>query len=210
MPPRELELLMKKGDPILFLPLHFQEVVLALLVIRLPEQFQEFRLLNSFHISLNHTMGILQSQEVLRQALEKLRKIYSHDYLTGILNRGGFFAETTKLIQKGSERNLYLWIISIDLNGLKEINDMYGHHEGDFAFCKVAQTMTACADEETLCSRFGGDEFTACGLALDPDEACMLYSSRFRKYLDQFNANGKKITRYEPVSDFAAKGLLKV
>lgn len=188
----DLDRLMEKGDPLLFLPLHFQDVVLALLMFRVPEGFRDFRLLKSFHISLNHTLGLLQSQEVLRLALEKMKIMTSHDYLTGILNRSGFFAGAAKLIREGSAHGKQLWMFSIDLNGLKGINDIYGHHEGDFALKKVAQAMSACAEQGTLCARFGGDEFSVCGLADDPKEACEQYLSKVKAYLEEFNATKQK------------------
>ena len=188
----DLEKLIQKEDAIFFLPLHFQEAVLALFMIGIPKGFHDFRLLNSFHISLNHTLGILQSQEVLRLALEKMKNMTSHDFLTGILNRSGFFADAKKLIREGIEKKQQLCIFSVDLNGLKMINDTYGHHEGDFALKKVAEAMDACAGEGTVCARFGGDEFSICGLADDPKSECEAYEAKVTKLLNDFNQTGQK------------------
>ena len=188
----DLEELIQKEDSIFFLPLHFQEAVLALFMIGIPKGFHDFRLLNSFHISLNHTLGILQSQEVLRLALEKMKNMTSHDFLTGILNRSGFFAGAKKLIREGIEKKKQLCIFSVDLNGLKMINDTYGHHEGDFALKKVAEAMDACAGEGTVCARFGGDEFSICGLADDPKSECEAYEAKVTKLLNDFNQTGQK------------------
>ncbi len=188
----DLDELMEKKDPVFFIPLHFQDVVLALLVVSLPENFQKFRLLNSLHISLNHTLGILQTKEVLRLALDKMQNMITHDYLTGILNRFGFFVGAGKLIRKGEKAHKHLCIFSVDLNGLKNINDTYGHHEGDFAIKKVAEAMAVCAEKETLCARFGGDEFSICGLADDPASECEAYLARVHAWLNEFNQTKQK------------------
>ncbi|MDE6775215.1 MAG: GGDEF domain-containing protein, partial [Ruminococcus sp.] len=47
----------------------------------------------------------------------------------------------------------------IDMDGLKRINDNYGHDEGDFAIQKLADVIKDCCKQGSICARFGGDEF---------------------------------------------------
>lgn len=79
----------------------------------------------------------------------------SRDYLTGLLNRRGFYAEIDAFRQTDLPLAIYLF----DLDNLKKVNDQYGHEAGDEMlkyFSKVLQNNTRKGD--ILC-RYGGDEF---------------------------------------------------
>ncbi len=91
--------------------------------------------------------------------LEQIKMIYLKDSLTGIYNRRGFEKNLRQLyegLQKGRE---HLSIVSIDMDGLKYINDHYGHGEGDEALRRLAKVMENIAGERDVCARMGGDEF---------------------------------------------------
>lgn len=91
-----------------------------------------------------------------RQVEEKLRYISYHDCLTGLYNRD-FYDEQLKMLD--NEKNLPLSIIMGDVNGLKLINDTFGHHAGDRLILKAAEILKAyCRPQDILC-RWGGDEF---------------------------------------------------
>ncbi len=87
---------------------------------------------------------------------EKIRFLTFHDSLTGLYNRN-FLEE--ELIRLNTERQLPISIIMADLNGLKIINDILGHVDGDLLLKACAyQLKEACRDEDII-ARFGGDEF---------------------------------------------------
>ena len=79
-----------------------------------------------------------------------------HDSLTGLYNRRFFEEEMNRL---DTERNLPVSIIIADLNGLKLINDSYGHDKGDEALIKTADILNEVLRDEDIISRHGGDEF---------------------------------------------------
>lgn len=78
------------------------------------------------------------------------------DGLTGIYNRRFFEVELKRLDAK---RQLPLSIIVADVNGLKFINDNYGHQEGDKLIKKTAKILKASLRKEDILARYGGDEF---------------------------------------------------
>lgn len=87
---------------------------------------------------------------------EKIRFLTFHDSLTGLYNRN-FLEE--ELIRLNTERQLPVSIIMADLNGLKIVNDILGHVDGDLLLKACAyQLKEACRDEDII-ARFGGDEF---------------------------------------------------
>ncbi len=87
---------------------------------------------------------------------EKIRYMSLHDSLTGLYNRTFIETEMKRL---DTARQLPFSIIMADLNGLKLINDTYGHSVGDRALCRVAEIIRSCCREDDIYARWGGDEF---------------------------------------------------
>ncbi|MBV1756914.1 MAG: diguanylate cyclase [Dethiosulfatibacter sp.] len=79
-----------------------------------------------------------------------------NDQLTGVYNRR-FFEEEIKRLD--SLRNLPISIVMIDVNGLKLINDAFGHKKGDDVLVKIAQAIKDSCREGEIVARYGGDEF---------------------------------------------------
>lgn len=79
-----------------------------------------------------------------------------HDHLTGMFNRRFFEAE---LVRLDAERNIPISIIMGDVNGLKLINDSFGHTLGDELLVKVAEVIKSQFREDEITSRLSGDEF---------------------------------------------------
>lgn len=87
---------------------------------------------------------------------EKIRYISYHDELTDLYNRSYIEEEIARLDTK---RQLPMSIIIADVNGLKIINDTYGHSTGDKVLVKVADILRETMRDEDIISRYGGDEF---------------------------------------------------
>lgn len=107
----------------------------------------------------NHRMAELN--ENLSQAYEKISALYILDPLTKLYNRRGFFKRLDEEMAKKENADKYLYLISFDMDGLKMINDTYGHAEGDFAIVTLAEAIQMTLGKQAVCARFGGDEFTA-------------------------------------------------
>ena len=90
---------------------------------------------------------------------ERLREAAITDTLTGLFNRRGFFtlAEQQITLAKRNKRNLML--LFLDLNNMKEINDKFGHKEGDQALIDTASLLRRTFRESDIIARMGGDEF---------------------------------------------------
>ena len=89
-------------------------------------------------------------------AFEKKSEKYFKDSLTGLYNKA-FFEE--ELLRLDTSRQLPLSVVMGDLNGLKLINDAFGHEMGDKALKKVAEVIKDASRKEDIISRVGGDEF---------------------------------------------------
>ncbi len=90
---------------------------------------------------------------------ERMAQIGYHDSLTGLYNRRFLEEEVRRL---DTARNLPLSIIMGDMNGLKLINDAFGHEQGDEFIRKAARAIRAGCRSGDLAARWGGDEFMIC------------------------------------------------
>jgi diguanylate cyclase (GGDEF)-like protein len=79
------------------------------------------------------------------------------DVMTGFLNRRVYEEDMKSLVKKPPKENIIY--ISIDLNGLKEVNDRYGHETGDELIVGAAQCLNDCFKDRGKIYRLGGDEF---------------------------------------------------
>ncbi len=92
------------------------------------------------------------------QVLKELEKDAITDDLTGLFTRD--YADTT--IEKFVNERRSFFIAFIDLDGLKIVNDKYGHEEGDFYITTVANTIKSYFNRDIVC-RYGGDEIVVIG-----------------------------------------------
>jgi diguanylate cyclase (GGDEF)-like protein/PAS domain S-box-containing protein len=99
---------------------------------------------------------MLSNVSLRRKAEEIIRHTSFHDSLTGLYNRRYMEQEMKRLDTK---RQLPLSIIMADLNGLKLVNDTYGHEKGDELLKKAAHILGKACREEDIVARWGGDEF---------------------------------------------------
>lgn len=85
-------------------------------------------------------------------------KVQAHtDYLTGVLNRGGFFARA----KKARKHYTTFTVIMCDIDGFKDVNDTHGHAVGDAVIQSLARIIAEAADPAGyIVGRLGGDEFT--------------------------------------------------
>ena len=88
---------------------------------------------------------------------------YRRDLLTGLLNRRSFYGDAKRM------QNKTLTVISIDLNGLKDINDNQGHKMGDIALQQMARAMEVESGRKFSTYRVGGDEFMCLGKGKNED-----------------------------------------
>lgn len=91
-----------------------------------------------------------------RAKMEEIQYLSYHDYLTGLYNRR-FFEEELK--RYDTARNLPITIVMCDVNGLKLINDSFGHGVGDELLKQAAAIITKGCRGDDIVARLGGDEF---------------------------------------------------
>lgn len=125
------------------------------------------------------------------QALNEMRLQYGRDELTGICNR----REMEKALQKQynhlCKTGESFFVINLDMDGLKYINDHFGHLEGDAALKALAGILEAEKGECGLAARTGGDEFQIC-MATQSQGFVEARINAIRQRLRQFNDTSDK------------------
>jgi len=104
-----------------------------------------------------YIQGIVRDITERKRAEEKIRFLSFHDSLTSLYNRSFFEDQIRRL---DTQRQLPLSIIIGDVNGLKLINDTFGHKEGDALLYECANILKKCCRQEDFIFRWGGDEFS--------------------------------------------------
>lgn len=137
--------------------------------------------------------GIIENITARKQAEEELKKLATIDPLTELLNRGSGLIFLSKYLQLAKRQNVKLTICYLDVNELKEINDRYGHREGDQALKLVSKFLREAIRKSDAACRLGGDEFLIIFPQCAVDQATGIWQ-RVVKKVAVFNK--KKIKPY--------------
>jgi diguanylate cyclase (GGDEF)-like protein len=105
-------------------------------------------------------IGRLRGQIVqLEQRVEQLDLLAHQDPLVSLPNRRGFMRELEQLVDRARRYEERSAMLYVDLDGLKMINDTFGHKAGDEALIQVAQLLVGGLRRSDVVARIGGDEF---------------------------------------------------
>ncbi|MEP0949727.1 MULTISPECIES: GGDEF domain-containing protein [Cyanophyceae] len=114
-----------------------------------------------------------------------MRLLSLTDELTGLHNRRGFFLLAEQQLKLATRLKTAFNVLFIDLDGLKQINDLQGHETGDVALWAAANVLKRTFRESDLVARLGGDEFVV--LAPGNSEERDQLQHRLQDGIDQFN-----------------------
>jgi diguanylate cyclase (GGDEF)-like protein len=105
-------------------------------------------------------IGRLRGQVTqLQERVEQLDLLAHQDSLIDLPNRRGFLRELERLIARVSRYGANAAMLFVDVDGLKSINDTFGHCTGDQALIKVATLLSSGVRKSDVVARIGGDEF---------------------------------------------------
>ena len=113
------------------------------------------------------TLATRIRERELQRAL--LHEAATHDGLTGLLNRSAVLDYLTNDVARRREAGETVAVLFIDLDGLKPLNDTYGHEVGDTAILATAMALATATGDCDVVGRLGGDEFL---VVLCHDHSC--------------------------------------
>ena len=118
---------------------------------------------------------------------ERLRILALQDDLTDLYNRRGFATLSDRHLALARRKRQSLILIAADIDGLKSINDNFGHAAGDLAVRAAANILRSTYRSADIIARLGGDEFAVFPLEASTDSAELLLE-RLRTNIDAYNA----------------------
>lgn len=152
----------------------------------------------------------------LKMNEEKLLSLSNTDELTGLFNRRGFFALAGQQLKISRRLKKGMSLLSADLDGLKKINDTFGHQEGDRALTETAAILKECFRDVDIIARIGGDEFVV--LLIEPSHDKLgVYTARLQRKIELHNLRYERsytlsisigIARFEPGSQCSIDDLI--
>ena len=157
--PNMKDMLTEHEEPLIFLSLNYMGVPMGFLCFNYHNyDIQNYYKASQITSTLNTAFGAFRSMQYQHYLTEKIEEMYRCDGLTHLLNRAALKNLYPELLKKCSRT---ITVILADLDGLKHINDNYGHDDGDYAICAVADALRSCCPQNALCVRWGGDEMVA-------------------------------------------------
>lgn len=128
---------------------------------------------------------------LLEDTVKKLNSMWAYDMLTHLYNRAGFFHYAKILLERLREEGSKVFLIFMDLDGLKKVNDTMGHEAGDELICSMAEIIKQNVGETSIAMRYGGDEFVVLGRCADNDGIAERFVAELREGMQRRNKRSK-------------------
>ncbi len=138
-----------------------------------------------------HMVGTVQDITERKKTEERLQTLSLTDELTGLYNRRGFFALIEQLIKMVRRQKKGIYMLYGDLDNLKDINDNFGHVEGDHAIRDFAIILKGNQRDSDIVARIGGDEFVVIPVGYEGDNITIITD----RLQDRLNAHSKNNNR---------------
>jgi len=120
------------------------------------------------------TAVAIRDAKAQRAFVDALEKAAATDSLTGALNRRSFGNAYEREAERCGRQNLHLFVILLDIDHFKAVNDTYGHASGDHALRHLVSVCTATLRKTDVLARVGGEEFAILAPASDTAEVLHL------------------------------------
>ena len=153
--------------------------------------YQDVFMKNNRHRTFMETVALalanIRQRENLSRLNSKLEQLYIQDQMTGLYNRFGYMNYAKSYMQK-YDGDVYL--LYMDMDNLKELNDRYGHAMGDKAIKGMAQAIKTVFADDSVCVRMGGDEFLVMKYCKSEDEVIRRIE-KMTKFMDDYSTKTK-------------------
>ena len=180
------------GNLYIIYSLHYREQFYGLAIIRnstMPLFSEFYRVLM---MTLSNALEQVKNVNAMQKMIKTLDEMWVFDPMTHVYNRAGFFKFSEEIVKNARLNKEDMFFIFLDLDGLKKVNDAYGHEMGDRMICDMADVLRKTRDKEELLMRYGGDEFVVFGKGLSESEV-LEDIERIRKAMNELNSGGERI-----------------
>ena len=117
-------------------------------------------------------IALRKELRLLQLANEELERLVVRDTLTPLFNRRHFITCLSERLNRLDRYGTQSALVFIDVDGMKQINDSFGHRAGDFALLHIARLLAASVRATDIAARVGGDEFALLLDGVAEEAAC--------------------------------------
>lgn len=181
----------KAGGTYYFLPIHYMNRNFGYAILGTSGELIRNDFFPNFCSITSNAFENTRKRDVMVQMISTLDKMWIYDTLTGVYNRAGFFKLSENIVEQCIKNHQPLCVIFLDVDGLKEVNDVHGHDEGDNLIKGIADVLKNIKRHGEILMRYGGDEFVLLApnyTVVEADEAV----ERIEKMMIDFNENSDK------------------
>ncbi len=171
-----------------FAPLHFRERCIGYCVMKDSSFPTHSKLFHNAVLNISNALESVRKIICLDKVTQKLNRLYTIDPLANLNNRNGFRISTQQLYSYCINTKKPVMLMFLDMDGLKMINDTYGHKDGDNAIIAMADALRVACTGGEICCRFGGDEFIVFAADYTEERAQILKHS-IEQILEEMNAS---------------------
>ena len=183
--PEELRSDSRESEVFIFLPLHMNGIQYGYCVMEDHIDYIENENLFYWSSIIDLVIVHVRQNISIRMLNNKLSHMYMQDAMTGIYNRFALKNFGEPLLERNRMEGRRTLFLFADMDGLKTINDTYGHEIGDLSIKEMAHVMQqSCPDSSYFCIRYGGDEFLMMGTC-DSEEAAALIQSAIEQRISE-------------------------
>ena len=108
-----------------------------------------------------HILRFEMLDEIDREYQRQIRRLLSHDDLTGLLSSRSFFSELRRESERAKQEKRLFCVLMMDIDYFKTVNDTYGHLTGSKTLEEIGLCITQSLRSGDAAARFGGEEFSA-------------------------------------------------
>jgi len=162
--------MMNDDRPYYIFPVHHLQYFLGYFIVNPELKEMEQLHIKSWLVSISTVLINWYFRNQLTETVNELEVLYQTDMLTGLYNRRGYYRFFESYYDECRKAGTELAVFLIDMNGMKAVNDHYGHAEGDFCLCTIANAMKKSAMLDEVCIRTGGDEFVVLAKNYDQEK----------------------------------------
>ena len=166
-----------------FFPIHFNTISLGYMIVQnnLTEEYIPGLVFRNYIRMINNALEMSRTRN-------KIISISEHDMMTNLLNRRGLDHSVSLMHSRAKKGDKWL-VISADMDGLKFLNDNFGHAKGDEGLNFIADSMRSITTRNEVCVRSGGDEFIIVGLGRYTENEIKERVRRFNALINAYNAD---------------------
>lgn len=183
-----------------FSPIHYEDMCFGYDAYRFRSAYEGGNMCVRWNIAIANFIQNMRMKEKMNALIAELENMYVQDVLTGLYNRRGFEKYGRMQFSQARASESMICVLAIDMDGLKPVNDIYGHHEGDSALRSVGYAIREAERPGQIAARIGGDEFEVIFPCCSEDDV-KEWIKTFELSLENYNKKSQK-----PYSVYASCG----